>query len=277
MGVSWQWNNALDTLKQPLKTPPVKSPGTNVMPGPPNPWEGVLSPEASKIMGMYPEFQSGTMGPGAPESVNTLRDNYFGTGMTDWGEAQIDRQRIDEADLRNVAMGDIGSARGTSESALAMRGGLSGGARERLATNMAGLQANRMQDIGRAGMAKRADIGISDEGQKAAGRQWLGQADIGDVYRGNDWNLDRARMGMDAYAADQMADAIGSGGSNSPWADPVGAIIPQSGNDVVGAAWNPASYGYDQMGIPKPVQYIVDPVGAVGQDVVKKGPKLNWP
>lgn len=80
-----------------------------------------------------------------------------------WANLQTQKQFQEEMAQRERAKNEGASATTNAQSALAMRGGLSSGAKERL--EMAGNknQMNASQDVGRQGILNRMQIGINDE------------------------------------------------------------------------------------------------------------------
>jgi hypothetical protein len=100
------------------------------------------------------------------KGLSTLRDRATQTGPSTWAKMAEESQRLDEQNLLNQASeaqaGQVAGAR----SGLAMRGGLRGGAAERLAASG---QENALlggQGIRNQGMQGRLGIGMQDESNK---------------------------------------------------------------------------------------------------------------
>lgn len=83
-----------------------------------------------------------------------------------WANLSEQKQFVEEMDARERAKREAASARAGAEANLAMRGGLSSGARERVQAegmkNMLGMS----QDVGRQGTINRMGIGIQDESNR---------------------------------------------------------------------------------------------------------------
>lgn len=126
----------------------------------------------------------------AQKDLGSLHDEAWSTGLTKLGQAQIDRQQLDEQNSRERAMRDGAAQTGLAEGNLAMRGGLSGGARERVQKNGGDDTMMALQGVGNAGQMVRGNIGISDAGFK----QGL-QTKLPGMYQG----LDEYKTGIDKF------------------------------------------------------------------------------
>lgn len=158
-----------------------------------------LSPEISSLWQMRPEFQAitaraadperltagstaiqpGAQYGGATQDIERLRAQAFGTGPTASAQAQLEAQRLGEQQQRNLVGQQAATGAAQAQSQLAQAGGLSGGARERLArqTGLGQLQAS--QQVGSQGAAQRAGIIAQDEAQRAALQQQMPGMQLG--------------------------------------------------------------------------------------------------
>lgn len=218
--------------------PTPKPPG---LPGGPIPSDplSAFDPKTRQILEMYPEFKSAR----DLESVNSLRTQGWSTGRDKWTDALMNRQRMDETRLGDLARGNVASSLAGAESNLSMRGGLSGGARERLASSGATTMANSLQDVARSGMEKRADLDVEGERRKDDLRKLITGYDVGDVGAENTYGMGKGKLFMDALANQQLADAIrGSGGRPQDTIlglpDPFGNEAPLFKNEVIPAGAN---------------------------------------
>jgi len=208
--------------------PTPKPPG---LPGGPIPSDplSAFDPKTRQILEMYPEFKSAR----DLESLNSLRTQGWSTGRDRWTDALMNRQRMDETRLGDLARGQTASALAGAESNLAMRGGLSGGARERMASTGAVTTANALQDVARSGMEKRADLDVEGERRKDDLRKLVTGYDVGDVGAENLYGINKGNTFMQALANQQLADAI-RGNQGSPQnqgtvtgvPDPIGDEVP---------------------------------------------------
>lgn len=97
------------------------------------------------------------------QGLEALRGEALRTGPSAWANLMTQNQGVDEAKLRDQNMAKSASQSGSAWNQLAMRGGVGGGARERLATSAAGTANMAGQDIARAGSQQRLGIGTQDE------------------------------------------------------------------------------------------------------------------
>lgn len=170
--------------------------------------------------------------------LDTMRGEALRTGPSRWADLMTAQQGQEEAGMRDDTRARSAGTLATARSSLAQRGGLSGGAGERLA--MQGMRDTNaaQQDIGFQGANRRMQIGVQDESNrmdnlralpgmenaalepefKKAG-MWADlarfESDQGmrDNLAKNDYNLNRYNTRMGAWGAGQQARAIaGSGG-----------------------------------------------------------------
>lgn len=146
-------------------------PGYEGITTPGGPGEGDYLKEAYQIGDISP------LAPGLDERLSGINPNdaalnqlrgigSAAPGTSQWEQMMLGRQGIEEAGAR-----DIASQRGAQQgqgmwNRLAMRGGLSGGGRER-AAQFAGAGTRRsLQDVARAGQLDRAGIGLAGEDRR---------------------------------------------------------------------------------------------------------------
>ncbi len=100
------------------------------------------------------------------QGLDALRARATGTGPSAWAQMAEQKQRMEEGQQRDQSAQQGAQAQAGARSQLAMRGGLSGGARQRLAMQGARDQTMAGQQIGAAGQTARANIGLQDEQTK---------------------------------------------------------------------------------------------------------------
>lgn len=106
-------------------------------------------------------------------ALNALNQKATAQGMSPWAAMQMQKQGMDQQNQMNVAARQAQGQNAQARAGLAMRGGLSGGAAERLARGGGqDLNAAR-QGLMNQGSQNRLNIGIQDEANK---NQLLGQA-----------------------------------------------------------------------------------------------------
>ncbi len=95
--------------------------------------------------------------------LEAFRNEALRRGPSSWAKLSTRKQFAEEADARDRAKQEARSSQAQAEADLAMRGGLSGGARERLTAGGARNLLAMSQDVGRQGGLNRMQIGINDE------------------------------------------------------------------------------------------------------------------
>lgn len=98
--------------------------------------------------------------------LNAIRDRALSQGPSPWLNMQMDQQKLSELDARDKVSAGAMGANEAANSSLAMRGGLSGGARERGAQNLARSINSGQQATTRAGQMDRLGLNIADENTK---------------------------------------------------------------------------------------------------------------
>lgn len=120
--------------------------------------------------------------------LNALRDKATATGPSAWAKLATDQQGIDELNQKDVAGQQALTGAATARNMLAMKGGLGGGAAERIAGTAArGMNADR-QAAARQGSVNRLNIGMQDESNKNQLLSQLPQADLANANFRSDQN-----------------------------------------------------------------------------------------
>lgn len=97
------------------------------------------------------------------QGLEAIRQRALSQGPSAWAQMAEQKQRMEEGQQRSDAAAQGASAQAQARSQLAMRGGLSGGARQRLAMQGARDMAAQGQQVGAQGQLARANIGLQDE------------------------------------------------------------------------------------------------------------------
>lgn len=177
--------------------------------------------------------------------LDALKTRATQTGPSTWLDMANKQQGLEEMTGLNQANRGAATAGASARANLAMRGGLRGGAAERLAGQSSEQALLAGQDVRNQGALTRAGLGVQDEGFKMdmlkqlPGAQLasanyhsgvdqfnkLGQLNasqfniqnqLGDLAGQNAHNQYRYGEQMKGYGAGKTADAIAKGGS-SPW------------------------------------------------------------
>lgn len=98
--------------------------------------------------------------------INALRDRATATGPSAWAGLAKQTQGLEEQQLRDKTAAQGASGAASAWDQMAMRGGASGGSRERIAMDSARNTANNMQNVAMQGNTARLGIDTADEQQK---------------------------------------------------------------------------------------------------------------
>lgn len=149
-------------------------------------------------------------------ALNSLQQYGLNQGASPWLQMQLENQKRDEQNQMNQATSQMAGSDAQARTNLALKGGLSSGARERLARSGAlGLNATK-QNIANAGATSRLGLNIQDESNKLdilkqlPGLQ-LGASnfDLTKANTANDLALKEQGVGLDtAFKNNQQATDI---------------------------------------------------------------------
>jgi hypothetical protein len=197
--------------------------------------DGNLASNQSLASRIGPEVKLNTQG------VDEIRNRAFATGPSAWATLAEQNQQMQEGRAISDSQRSNLANQNRAYNALASRGGLSAGQRERLATQGMRQGMSQVQNIRGQGMADRLNIGMQDQqkkdqflsqvpgldlqnanfqqGQRAFGAQ-ASQFDIGnqlkDIGGLNAYNANAFDAAMKEWGATKSADAqakaAGSGG-----------------------------------------------------------------
>lgn len=169
--------------------------------------------------------------------ADAIRERATATGPSAWALMMEQKQGLGEAQRRDQATREMAAANATARGQLAARGGLSSGARERLARGGARDMVMAGQETARQGMLDRMNIGIQDQGQKdrflgmmpgieqqqfqnemekakigQSARQWDIANTLKEKYAQDAHNMDAYTEQMKAWAANRQATATENAG-----------------------------------------------------------------
>jgi hypothetical protein len=140
-----------------------------------------------------------------------------------WYKMALEKQGSEQARLMDQAARQQAGAMAGARSQLAMRGGLGGGAAERMATAGAGNLAEAMQQQRQGGAVERGQLGMQgadlaskisqfNVGQQAETEKANLQTQLLDLQARENRKLQQYGERMKGYAAEQTSQGIGSGG-----------------------------------------------------------------
>ena len=113
-----------------------------------------------------------------PVELNTgglekMRGIALGEGESPWAKMMLERQGLEQSQRKDMAQSQLAGQTAMARSDLAMRGGLSQGARERLAQNSLRSGFNANQQLSREGELDRLNIGLADQQRRDSFLQQL--------------------------------------------------------------------------------------------------------
>lgn len=165
-----------------------------------------------------------------PRAMNQFREEALRQGPSAWLNQANDRQSLLDLTSRERARKEGAGQAAEGASRLAMSGGLSSGARERLQKEAARNAMMRSQEIGRQGDLNRMQSGIQDEQNRVGmlgqvvgmqnqaiepelrARQFDVGQNVAEGVRKNDFNMDQYKQKMQQWGALQQAGAIAKSG-----------------------------------------------------------------
>lgn len=100
------------------------------------------------------------------QGYNALKGEALRTGPSGWFNAQNSYNKLDEKNMRDRAGAEASGQTAKARSDLAAQGGLSSGARERVAENGQKNYMNMSQDITRQGQLNNMNMQVQDQGNK---------------------------------------------------------------------------------------------------------------
>lgn len=140
-----------------------------------------------------------------------------------WYKMALEKQGAEQARLMDQATRQQAGAMAGARSSLAMKGGLGGGAAERMATAGAGNLAEMMQQQRQGGAVERGQLGMQGSdlasrlsqfnlGQQAETEKANLQTQLMDLAARENRKLQQYGERMKGYAAEKTSEGIGSGG-----------------------------------------------------------------
>lgn len=176
--------------------------------------------------------------------LKAMREGALRTGPSAWANMMNSQLSSQLQDSRNLASQQAAANLANSRQSLAMRGGLRGGAMERLARGSMQDTMMQNQSITRQGVTGRQNIGLQDEQQRlgmlsqlpgqemaaAQNSQNVSQYNIGEALREkrlkDAFNMEGYKERMRAYSSKQVADAQKPPEDNSWICTEVNRILP---------------------------------------------------
>lgn len=180
------------------------------------------------------KFKGQTIDPTKMEGYSAYKQDALRTGPSQWAQLAQQKQQLEQGQANDAANQNVMAGNAQARSGLAMRGGLSSGARERLGSQMQKDLAGARQKVAGEGILARANIGVQDEQNrqamlgnfmKAEGDLTKYNTEIGnrgqefnilraleESGRGDDFKQQQYAEQMKKWAANRQADATANSG-----------------------------------------------------------------
>lgn len=136
-----------------------------------------------------------------------MADVYKLKGPEEWQKAALAKQGLEEAQLNDKGMHQAAGAAANARSALASKGGLTGGSAERLAKSQMNDQISMGQSAARQGLANRADIGLESENKRSAAEKYNIEQALGERNAEDAFNQQKYQTDMQEWAAAKQGQA----------------------------------------------------------------------
>jgi hypothetical protein len=175
-------------------------------------YEGTRDINTGQLLGQY-KFD-----PYAGEAMQKLKEQAFATGDSPWAKLQLQKQGMEQSGAMDQAAKQGMQGMSQAQSELAASGGLSSGARERMARGGGRDLLMARQGIARQGVGARLGIGEQDINRKQSMLSDFGNAEQGaqkfnigqqtdDLNRSAAFDSNRYNAQMQAYGAAETARA----------------------------------------------------------------------
>lgn len=174
------------------------------------------------------------------QALDMLRRNATGAGLSSWGQAAMDQQRLNQQGMQDTLAKNVNAGQAQALNNMAMRGGVSQGARAMMGMNAAKDQMMQNQNLLRQGAQDRAGIQAQDAQTKQnmlsqlpgmelqalnpqfqymqmqnQANQFNAQNALNQLGAQNAFNMDKYKTGMSAWGANQQANAQLAGLNNN--------------------------------------------------------------
>lgn len=157
--------------------------------------------------------------PGDQEGLNAFKQMAMSKGPSPWALLSTQNQALQAQNERDKGAKSTAGAAAAARDQLAAQGGLSSGARERIAETGDTNYTNMSQDVGRQENLNNLQIGMNDQQNKIqelsqvpAMEQTIAANKMAEGKSENDFNQNLYNQQMQAWAAGQQANATAHAG-----------------------------------------------------------------
>lgn len=143
---------------------------------------------------------------------NAIKGNATSPGASPWASMATNRQNLAAQDQQEHGAVQVAGQTAKANDDLAARGGLSSGARERVAQSGATNAMDMSQGVNRQKNLNNMDIGLEDQKMKMGQQNTLAGLDQADMAGKNAYNENQYNQQMAAWGAGKQADATAASG-----------------------------------------------------------------
>lgn len=186
-------------------------------------FESQIDPATGLLKSQY-QLQEQLIDPNSLEGLSSIKKEALRTGPSQWAQTMLAKQQGDRAGALNNAAAASNQAAAQGRSSLAMRGGLSSGARERLATQSSRDLLSANQGVNKEATANRYGLLGQDEGnrlsmlnQYATGEGQLANVNAGNKAKTQQFNIQEAlkdKQAQQAFKMDNYKEQLDKYGAN---------------------------------------------------------------
>lgn len=198
--------------------------------------ESLLDPATGLLKAAY-QFKGQTVDPNSLEGYQAIKKEATRTGPSQWLNLAQQKQQLEQAQANDSANSGVMAGNAQARSTLAMRGGLSAGARERLGSQMQRDMVGARQKVAGEGILARANLNVQDEQNRLGQLQNFANAEgqltkyntdisnrgqefnilqgLQEGARGDEWKMRQYEEQMKKWAAGKQADATAASGGGS--------------------------------------------------------------
>lgn len=141
-------------------------------------YNSLIDPATGLLKKEY-TMQVGTLDPSKLEGYQALKGEALRTGPSKWAQLQAQLQNTQRSADMDRAAGQAMSGAATARSGLAMRGGLSSGARERIALGASRNLIDARQGVGRQATVNALNLASTDEQNRLGTLKGFNESEMG--------------------------------------------------------------------------------------------------
>ena len=206
-----------------LKSEGKNADGSMIMPE----YQSLIDPATGLLKKEY-QMNVGTIDPAKLEGYQALRTEATRTGPSVWAQLQKKLLNVNRSADMDKATTQASTGAATARGSLAMRGGLSSGARERIAMNAGKNQIEARQGVGRQATINNLNLDTTDEQNRLGTLKSFNDSELGVTKyntdtqnKGQEFNITRA---LEEKARKDAAEQLRYTEENKKWVREVSQV-----------------------------------------------------